>query len=287
MLLYFTGTGNSMAAAAAIGKITGEEPEDMGKRLREEDFGLTLSEGEALGIVFPVYYGGLPTAVNEFISKMKLSSVPSFVYGVMTYGGVPAACREMLGKALSDAGLRLDAAYEVKMPANYAVLYEPTSQDKEGPILEKAEKDLSDIAVLIRDRVSVPVRSGAVQKLMSAVMYPLYQSGRKTAPFHTNDKCVHCGICASRCPVRAIEMVDGTPTWVKDRCVFCMSCVRCGAIEYGKKLTGRYRYKHPSLRKGSGPHDAEGHDGFSGAHDHSGGSGSCYDDREKKEEKCC
>ena len=291
MLFYFTGTGNSQAAAGFIAKKTGDETVDMGKSLRNKSFEYSLSEGEAAGFVFPVYYGGLPTAVTEFISKMKLSRTPSYVYGIMTCGGSPAACADMLEETLSGAGLKLDASFDVKMPANFAIMYEPTPQDREGPILEEAERKLEHIAVDVKRSVSEKVKSSLASKLMSAVMYPRYLKGRKTAPFHTNDKCVHCGICASRCPVEAIQMIDGDPTWVIDQCVFCMSCVRCGAIEYGDKLTDRYRYKHPSLRKG-GSHDHDpasgadasahdhgpegGHDHSSGGHDHSSdGSDSC------------
>ena len=288
MLFYFTGTGNSQAAAELIAKKTGDETVDMGKSLRNKSFEYSLSEGEAAGFVFPVYYGGLPTAVTDFISKMKLSRSPSYVYGVMTCGGSPAACADMLEETLSGAGLRMDASFEVKMPANFAIMYEPTSQEKEGPILEEAERKLEHIAVDVLRRAAEKARCSLAAKLMSSVMYPRYLKGRKTAPFHTNDKCVHCGICASRCPVEAIQMIDGDPTWVIDRCVFCMSCVRSGAIEYGDKLTDRYRYKHPSLRKGGGhDHDAEaadgaeGHDhGAAGGHEHSAGGDSCCKDDE-------
>lgn len=234
MLFYFTGTGNSQAAAGLIAKKTGDETVDMGRSLRDKSYEYSLSEGEAAGFVFPVYYGGLPTAVTEFISKMKLSRAPSYVYGVMTCGGSPAACSEMLEQTLSGAGLKLDASFGVKMPANFAIMYEPTPQDKEGPILEEAERKLEHIAVDVQRRAAEKMRCSLASKVMSAVMYPRYLKGRKTAPFHTNDKCVHCGICASRCPVEAIQMIDGDPTWVIDQCVFCMSCVRCGAIEYNK-----------------------------------------------------
>ena len=84
-------------------------------------------------------------------------------------------------------------------------------------------------------------------KAVTAAMYPAYHRARRTAPFHVNDTCIGCAACANRCPSRAIEMKDGHPTWVKERCCFCMSCVRCGAIEYGTKLTGKARYKHPTF----------------------------------------
>ena len=291
MIFYFSGTGNSHAAALKLGEKLGEDLTDIGKSVRNSLFDFDLSDGEIAGFVFPVYSGGLPTAVTEFISEMKLSGKPSYVFGLMTYGGSPGFCYDMLNRRLSDAGLKLDAAFGVRMPANCAVLYEPTKPDKEGPLLEEADRKIEETAREVQSRVKTRVSCGPLSRILTDAIYnAAYLKGRKTAPFHTNDKCVHCGICASRCPVNAIKMIDGTPTWVIDQCVFCMSCVRCGAIEYGDKLTDRYRYKHPMLRKASGHDDHEGSssDGTA-SHDHSSGEGgsTAHDHSSGKEGSCC
>ena len=81
----------------------------------------------------------------------------------------------------------------------------------------------------------------------------------------------------SLAPVQCLE----TDPNLCERCSFCMSCVRCGAIEYGDKLTDKARYKHPMLRKKSdhGDHGsaaASDHDhGAAAGHDHAGGEGAC------------
>ena len=42
-----------------------------------------------------------------------------------------------------------------------------------------------------------------------------------------------CGLCAKKCPVQAIEMRDGKPVWVKDKCVMCLGCLhRCPKYAY-------------------------------------------------------
>lgn len=42
--------------------------------------------------------------------------------------------------------------------------------------------------------------------------------------FCVNEDCVSCGLCSMSCPMGAIELVDGKPTWDKEKCILCMSC---------------------------------------------------------------
>ena len=274
MIFYFTGTGNSQYVAKTLAS-EGELPISIVDCLRKDRYEFTPAEGEAVGIVFPVYYGGLPVAVRQFIERLRLSSAPAYLYGVMTYGGSPAGAGAMLRDQLGEAGLKLDAAFGVRMPANYAVLYSIPSEESQQKTLRRADVRLERIRAKLARRTRRIEHASAAARAATAAMYPGYQRARKTAPFHTNDTCIGCAACANRCPSRAIEMKDGHPSWVKERCSFCMSCVRCGAIEYGSKLTGKVRYKHPMLRKttGHGDHGSTN----SAAHDHGGTSATGHD----------
>ena len=284
MIFYFTGTGNSQAAAQSVAGAQ-ERLVPIVECLRKDSYDFEITDGDALGFVFPVYFGGLPLSVEQFIGRLRLTGRPGYVYGLLTYGGFAGGAGSMLQAALARAGLGLDAVYGVKMPDNYLVLYDAPTEAEEQKILKNAGEALARIRtrIVLRDRVmrgtALPVR------MLAAALYPGYINGRDTAPFHTNDTCIGCAACANRCPSRAIEMRDGRPAWVKDKCAFCMSCVRCGAIEYGELFTGKARYKHPMLRKkghdahgAAGGHEthgaASGHD-HDAAGDHDHGDGDC------------
>ncbi|MBQ3280953.1 MAG: EFR1 family ferrodoxin [Eubacterium sp.] len=251
MIFYFTGTGNSYAAALRLQEKLGGELTNITDCMQDDKFGFDLPEDEPVGIVFPVYYGGLPSIVNDFLDHVRFSETPAYIYGVMTFGGNLMGAGWRLEQKLKSAGLSLSADWGVKMPANYAILYEPTHEDAAKPILEASEGRLDHIAEQIRTKQTVKEGASIAGIALSTASYPMYDKARKTGPFHVDDRCVSCGVCAGRCPVKAIEMRDGTPTWVKDECVFCMSCLRCNAIQYGSKLEGRYRYRHPIFKKKS------------------------------------
>ena len=81
MIFYFSGTGNSRWVAESLGKRLGDAVEDIADvKIEKEEY--TLPEGEILGFVFPVYAWAPPTIVMDFISLLRLSSAPKYVFFV-------------------------------------------------------------------------------------------------------------------------------------------------------------------------------------------------------------
>lgn len=85
MIFYFSGTGNSRWVAESLGKRLEDAVEDIADvKIEKEEY--TLPEGEILGFVFPVYAWAPPTIVMDFISLLRLSSAPKYVFFVCTCG---------------------------------------------------------------------------------------------------------------------------------------------------------------------------------------------------------
>ncbi|MBR2928757.1 MAG: EFR1 family ferrodoxin [Oscillospiraceae bacterium] len=84
---------------------------------------------------------------------------------------------------------------------------------------------------------------------MMELVYPgFYKRLSKTSHLHVEDSCVGCGLCAQNCPVGAIELKNGKPTWIQKNCVMCLSCLhRCQkfAIQYEDKTRNHGQYLHP------------------------------------------
>ncbi|MBQ7736401.1 MAG: EFR1 family ferrodoxin [Oscillospiraceae bacterium] len=247
MIFYFSGTGNSYQAASILrGK---EEPLfDMADCLWRGETDFALAEGEALGIVCPVYYGGLPSVVREFVRRLTLDRTPDYCYAVLTCGGKPYGAAAMLENDLRARGIGLNAAFPVVMPDNYVLMFQIPEEKEQDRILSEAEARLRRIKVYAAYRRSMGLPIPARDTLATRAMYPAYEYGRRTKKFYSDDQCVSCGICVSRCPARAMVMENGRPKWVADRCIHCMACVRCGAVQYGKSTVGKKRYTNPILK---------------------------------------
>lgn len=67
MIFYFTGIGNSLYVAQKLQASLGGELINITEAFNSKQFNYKLSDGEKLGIIFPVYFNGLPTIEEEFI----------------------------------------------------------------------------------------------------------------------------------------------------------------------------------------------------------------------------
>lgn len=285
MVFYFSGTGNSLQAAQAM-LSPGERLVDMAESLCGGEFTFHVAPGEAVGFVFPVYFGGLPAAVKEFIDKLDMPIKPFYCYGLMTCGGSPAATGEALSARLKKRGITLHAAFSVVMPDNYILMFKIDEAEEQKRILDKAALWLDHIKKQVDRRYPNDFRASVRDRLMTAAMQPMYERQRSTKPFTVNDSCVSCGLCARRCTARVIEMVDGRPAWKADKCNLCMACLRCSAINYGKKTQGKKRYTNPILKKTGGSHDADSH-AVTGTHNHGGPAVQAGGHVHDGEEDCC
>ena len=296
MVFYFSGTGNSLQAAQAM-LSPGEKLIDMADSLWKKEFSFHIAPGEPVGFVFPVYFGGLPVAVENFIDQLDMPFKPYYCYGLLTCGGSPAAAGEALRVRLKKKGLTMHALYTVTMPDNYVLMFKIPEPEEQSRILSKAALWLEHIKKQVDQRIHTVERASLKDRMLSAAMHPIYENDRSTKPFFSDDQCVGCGLCVKRCPAHAMVMEDGRPKWVADHCFQCMACARCGAVQYGKKTAGKKRYTNPILKKAgghdhsaapAGGHDHGGSGSTSGSHDHGGSA--CHTgehDHSGGEECCC
>ncbi|MCD4775696.1 MAG: EFR1 family ferrodoxin [Candidatus Aegiribacteria sp.] len=248
VLYWFSGTGNSLYAARKVA--AGLDDCELLPMAELSERERVSPDHEIVGLVFPMYFEGLPNLVRSFADKLEINS-DQYVFAVATFGGGPSWVAGELKQILKH---QLDAVFMVPMPGNYLPLYDIASGKKVKKLLSAAESTLKKITEEIRDRN----RSSGSDSLPGKLLYRLFhKKWSRTAPgkdakFMVTSDCISCGLCASVCPVGNVMIVDGSPQW-RHRCEECLACVHwCPerAILISRKTAGQKRYHHPEITSG-------------------------------------
>ncbi|MDD1702550.1 MAG: EFR1 family ferrodoxin [Methanoregula sp.] len=254
IIYYFTGTGNSLAAAKRIGALLGDTRLVPIASLKDTT-GPVVPDAERVGIVCPVYDSGVPVMVAGFAGRLDISRV-TYTFAVVTMGGTGISALHQLSTILSRTnGRQLNAGFAVKMPGNFPPLSVPPTGEKKEKILAATGNRFSDIASVIRAGTQHPPGFEPVSAIMKLLAY-----GGFSAHVHDSDTkfsvdrdtCTSCGICAKVCPAANITLVNDLPSW-NHRCEMCLACLHwcpVEAIQFNvmRGTRGRGRYRHPDLR---------------------------------------
>jgi ferredoxin/flavodoxin len=278
-IYYFSGTGNSFAAARDIAKKVNAVLISIPKIINMDKIQI---DAESMGIIFPSYLAalsGLPLIVERFIKK--IANIESLhIFAVCTCGGyecvnaLPSLNR--LKKVIKSCGGKLSAEYSVRLPMNnldYGHIPIPIVRDHKV-IIDKSKVKIDDICYRIIKNKGT--RFKAAKMLFSLLMMPLFRLMRKSVinsliekakePMDTklkydelipltdkstiiNEKCIGCGICAKICPANNIKIVDRKPE-LQHRCEMCFACDEwcpLSAIHHWGRSEG-VKYHHPEVK---------------------------------------
>jgi|WetSurMetagenome_2_1015567.scaffolds.fasta_scaffold20181_2 ferredoxin len=251
IIYYFTGTGNSLAAAKALSAGLGD-CDLVPIASLAGSAGTIVPQADRVGIVSPVYFAGLPVMVAEFAERLDLSR-PEYVFSVVTFGGSGAssALRQLDGILRKRDGRGLDAGFMVKMPGNYILMYSSPGGTKQKKMIAMADEQLAEVADSVGRSEKKVLPSSFLANLIHTLAYPRFASRvhEDDRKFSVNDKCTSCGTCAAVCPAANIEMRDGRPVW-RHHCELCCGCIHLcpvGAIQAGPRTAARLRYRNPGV----------------------------------------
>lgn len=250
MIFYFSATGNCKYVADRVAAATGERCISVTACMQTQQLAFVPAEGEAVGVVTPVYFWGLPSIVKEFLQRVQLGR-PAYLWFAATYGTTSGQAGHFAAEYLQKKGLALDARFSVKMPDTWTPMFDLSDKAKVQRINLAAEAQIDELIRHIGRRDRGDFMRSKVPMFAVRLYHPHCDRVRRTANLAVSDACVGCGLCARNCPASAIELRGGKPVWVKEQCVMCLACLHhCPkfAIQCGGKTAGHGQYVHPPYK---------------------------------------
>jgi len=245
MIFVFSGTGNSYHVAKRMAEALEVDLVEMSAAVRFKRF-FYNADGEDVGFVFPVYFLGLPSVVEEFLEKVEVRK-PGHVFCVSTCAGDSGMACEQVQRILGRR-LAVDSMYDVMMPDN-AVFYEDVPDKETAERMNAAADSAVDgIVGSIKAREKGDRRSMASSEGYDEAREQ-YLEFRDTERFTIDDNCIECRICEHVCPEQIIRVYHRKPVWDELQCSMCMSCINMcpkKAIQIGDVTRDRGRYFHPT-----------------------------------------
>ncbi|MRT92897.1 EFR1 family ferrodoxin [Ancylomarina sp. 16SWW S1-10-2] len=245
MIIYFSGTGNSLTVAQNIATGLNEKVMHMNEAKK-----LKTINDRIIGFVFPVHNYDIPPMLKAIIEKLDFPMV-KYSFGIITHGGDKGNTMFSLKSLMKDKGSDLHYYSDVLMPVNSRIMY--------GLLTDKIEERISDSKTkcdaIVNDIKGEKQNAQKIRKNhLIAVMHNLADTNflkKRFTPVVDTDLCTNCGICQSVCPVNNISVIKGK-AFIGDSCEQCTTCMHwCPqvAIHYGKrKVRKEQQYHNPEIK---------------------------------------
>lgn len=269
-IYYFSGTGNSLFVANELQKRLTESNLIPIIRLLNED--QIKTNGNIIGVVFPVHALTVPVAVIKFLRKLDLSSA-EYIFIVATRMGIIFNDFKTIHRILKKKNKKLNAHFLINMYSNDSKdeNYQTPTKEQIKNFEIKAIKQIDIIVEVINNKknhlnpdtsflINHPynrIGNFVLEKVVISLLKLSEYTGGVNYFYHDLN-CNGCGVCEKVCLSKKIKIINDHPAWSKE--VFCYMCYACinfcpkssiqikdipGVKSYTEKVG---RYNHPYAR---------------------------------------
>ena len=260
MILYFSGTGNSLAIARKIAEAINDQVLPLTEAVHQD-----LTNEQRIGLVFPTYDFNMPPAVRTLVPQLKISK-EAYVFAVTTCGAQAGNSLWTLRRLLRQKGIELAYAHKIRVPDNSAIAFgrNPNEQAwKFERFAFRLDRIIADIQAQKHEL------HFAWWSLAGGIMgWSFLENGmlRTFHPVVDEAKCTGCKTCARVCPMENISLCSVSPqdglysvssksglvAHIGDNCTICLACVHVcphQAISVnGREALKERQYRHPDIK---------------------------------------
>lgn len=259
IILYFTGTGNSLYIARQLAD-ENTEILSIPQMMKQGRYDFAADE---IGIVYPIYGHMPPNMVRNFIKQARL--LAGYKFAVLTFGMLDFNAAEIWDNISRQSGTTFDYINTIVMVDNWLPNFNMADQikmDKHIPEqLAKVKEDLGQQKKWVKPATDAARRAHEGFMYFSRLDPDIGFLMRSEKYFQVTDACIGCGICTEVCPRGNYKLTSEGVKGEGD-CDFCFSCIHnCPqhAIQFaslpGDPLlargevnpNARYRNEHVSL----------------------------------------
>lgn len=235
-IFYFSATGNSYRIAK---RLCQKIPDCEVTRITHKTTPRFIDD-EVVGIVFPVYYFGLPEMVAAFLERIQITNT-SYLFVIATRGVLGAGgVKNQVSKKIQG---KVSYFQYVTMGDSFNLDFWNSSSEKVKDLRNRQ----SDIAV---DKIAQSIQNREIRKKYALVDYlgfitdrfPRYGYKTYENKVYNSDNCFQvdmkictsCRKCIKSCPVNNLQF-DSKPQWKRQNCQLCLACFHCcpvNAIQY-------------------------------------------------------
>lgn len=249
MILYFSGTGNSLAIARKIAEATNDQVIPLTDAVKQD-----LSGEKRIGLVYPSYDFAPPPAVQKLLPMLRVSP-QAYIFVVITCGAQVGISSWFARHVFEQKGARVVYCNKIRVPDCAGIAYKrnPNKQIwKFSKYAARLERIVDDIKA---ERSGVHYGGWSLLGWLSMSTSFGQKMIKPFMPVVNADKCIGCAKCARICPVGNITMQERAglkPIAVNGPdCTACLACVHfCPhqAMQLGKTgIEKTWQYHHPEI----------------------------------------
>lgn len=248
MVLYFSGTGNSLYIARKIAEALDERLISIAELVVKGVKELKIMPGESIGFVYPVIACAPPDVVTDFIKQTVFQGHEGhYIYSVFNCAGSPEYTSRIMKETCEKVHMEMKGYYSVLMPGNYITQKKHLPKEKVYQYLNNCDEAVDQIIKGIQAKMS----NYKKEKHSFLLSYGLHKLAvlERTEKFVFGEECVKCGKCVAICSMEAITMNKGEkPIRDMKKCAFCLGCVNVcptRALNVGNKTQDNPQYINP------------------------------------------